>query len=394
MDQQRIHQLLAIYRDGLLHDTIPFWMSHGLDDVHGGYFTALDRDGRLLDSDKSVWFQGRFAWILARLCHELGPREDWLAACRSGIDFLRSFCFDTDGRMFFQVTREGQPLRKRQRYVASERFATMALAEYARVAGDQQAADEATHLFQATDRALTTPGVLIPKINPETRPQRDFGTPMIAINVAQVLRDALDDSSYTEYIDRCIADIRRLFLNESHRAVLEVADPDGELIDHFDGRTLNPGHAIEGAWFILWEAKQRGGDQTLIELGTQMLDWMWEWGWDKEFGGILYFRDIKGSPVQEYWHDMKFWWPQNEAIIATLLAYLLTGDEKYARWHTKIHDWAYRFFPDVDYGEWYGYLHRDGRVSHRAKGTMWKGPFHLPRMQLTCWKLLESVVEG
>ena len=91
---------------------------------------------------------------------------------------------------------------------------------------------------------------------------------------------------------------------------------------------------------------------------------------------------------------MKFWWPHNETIIATLLAYHLTGDEKYSDWHLKTHDWAYNRFPDPEYGEWYGYLHRDGRLSSPLKGNMFKGPFHIPRMQLYCWKLLEEMIDG
>jgi len=89
---------------------------------------------------------------------------------------------------------------------------------------------------------------------------------------------------------------------------------------------------------------------------------------------------------------MKFGWPQNETIIATLLAHLLTGDEKYADMHQQIHDWTYAQFPDSEFGEWYGYLHRDGRVSVPLKGNLWKGPFHLPRMQWKCWQLCEEAI--
>jgi N-acylglucosamine 2-epimerase len=99
-------------------------------------------------------------------------------------------------------------------------------------------------------------------------------------------------------------------------------------------------------------------------------------------------------PVQEYWQDMKFWWPQNEAIIATLLAYQLTGDSKYSTWHQMIHDWVYKNFPDPEYGEWYGYLHRDGRISVPLKGNLWKGPFHIPRMQMMAWQILEEIKSG
>ena len=85
---------------------------------------------------------------------------------------------------------------------------------------------------------------------------------------------------------------------------------------------------------------------------------------DREYGGVLYYRDVKNLPIQEYWQDMKFWWPHNEAIIATLLAYQITGDEKYAKWH---------------------------QISVPLKGNFWKGPFHLPRMQLNAWKIIEGM---
>ena len=43
---------------------------------------------------------------------------------------------------------------------------------------------------------------------------------------------------------------------------------------------------------------------------------------------------------------MKFWWPQTEAVIATLYAYLATGNEKYLDMHKQISDWTYAHFPD------------------------------------------------
>ena len=172
---------------------------------------------------------------------------------------------------------------------------------------------------------------------------------------------------------------------------MECVAPDGGILDHHDGRTLNPGHAIECAWFIMHEGRHRN-DTRLIALGTRILDCMWARGWDAEHGGLLYFTDLKGLPVQEYWHDMKFWWPHNEAIIATLLAWKLTGNSRYAEMHRLVHDWSFQHFPDTKHGEWFGYLHRDGSLSSRAKGTMYKGPFHLPRMLWFCWRELDPAL--
>ncbi len=388
MNTDRQRELFSIYRRGLLDDTLPFWISHCVDRRYGGFTMAVDRDGSILDTDKGVWQQCRFTWLLGELYNNLEPRQEWLDLAAHGIDFIEKHCFDSaDGRMWFHVTREGRPIRKR-RYAFSESFAAIALGEFAKATDSQEYAEKAHQTFQRfIDHHLDPQGVT-PKFA-DTRPTRGIGFPMITIATAQELRESIGWQEADGWIDRGIDEIRRFHVKEDIQCVMETVGPAGEMIDHFDGRTLNPGHAIEAAWFILWEGMHRGDGET-ISLGCKMLDWMWQRGWDEEFGGILYFVDVKGLPVQEYWHDMKFWWPQNEAIIATLLAHQLTDDDKYADWHAKIHDWTYQHFPDPEHGEWYGYLHRDGRISSRLKGNLWKGPFHLPRMQWICSRLLEE----
>ncbi len=376
----------AIYRDALLDDVIPFWLRHGLDRQHGGMITALDRDGSLLDSDKSVWFQGRAGWMFGSLFNTVEQRPEWLDASRSCVEFLRAHCFSPEGKMWFTVTREGLPLRMR-RYVFSESFAAIAFAAYAKATGDSRAADDAAKAFATYLHYSFTPGAMLPKFEP-TRPMKGIGAHMIGIVTAQEIRANLGDitvsgKTCSEWIAASISEIERDFLKPEHEALMEVVAPDGSVLDHIDGRTLNPGHAIECAWFIMHEGRHRG-DQRLIALGAKILDWMWARGWDREHGGLLYFTDVLGKPVQEYWHDMKFWWPHCEAIIATLLAWKLTGEPRYAAMHAQVHDWSFAHFPDREHGEWYGYLHRDGSVSQRAKGNMFKGPFHLPRMLLIC----------
>jgi N-acylglucosamine 2-epimerase len=347
-----------------------------------------DQDGTLLDDDKAVWIQGRAAWLLSTLYNTVEPKQEWLEGAKKGIDFLNEHCFDTDGRMFFHVSRDGSPIRKR-RYFFSETFAVIAMAAYAKAAGDEEIAEKARDLFGKCIEYATIPGLLQPKFEP-TRPSKGIGVPMIMINTAQQLRETIGDPRCDEYITKWIKEIESDFVKHDIQCVMEQVAPDGSIIDHIDGRTLTPGHAIEGAWFILHEAKHRNNDPHLIDMGCKMLDYMWERGWDKEHGGILYFRDVYHKPVQEYWQDMKFWWPHNEAIIATLLAYTLTGNEKYAKWHKMVHDYSYSHFHDNEYGEWFGYLHRDGTIAQTAKGNLFKGPFHLPRQEWYCMQLLNN----
>jgi N-acylglucosamine 2-epimerase len=386
-----LKDLKDFYEGQLLNDTVPFWFPRSVDEEFGGYLFFRDEDGTLIDDDKAVWIQGRAAWLLSTLYNTIEPKQEWLTAAKSGIDFLNKYCFDDDGQMFFHMARNGDPIRKR-RYYFSETFAVIANAAYAKASGDEEAAAKARYLFGKCIEYATTPGILPAKFTGK-RPSMGIGVPMIMMNTAQQLRETIGDPRCDEWISKWIAEIETYFVKDDIRCVMEQVAPDGSIIDHVDGRTLNPGHAIEGAWFILHEAKYRNNDPELIALGCKMLDYMWERGWDKEHGGILYFRDVYDKPVQEYWQDMKFWWPHNEAIIATLLAYTMTGDEKYATWHKMVHDYAYEKFHDPKNGEWYGYLHRDGSIAQTAKGNLFKGPFHLPRQEWYCQQLLQSVLK-
>jgi len=380
-------ELRDFYRESLLNDTLPFWLPRSLDKEHGGYLLMRDRDGALLDDDKAVWFQGRFAWTLATLYNTVEPRREWLNAAVSGVEFLRKHCFDADGRMFFLVTRDGRPLRKR-RYFFSEAFAILAFAATARATHNDALAQQARDLFARCMEYADGARPLEPK-STDTRPTVSLSVPMIFLHVAQQLCDTVGDDYAASRIPGFVEQIR-MFVNDDLRCVMEQTAPDGSFVDHLQERTITPGHAIEGAWFILREAQRQGRNGELTALGLRMLDYSWEQGWDQKHGGIFYFRDPTGRPVMEYWHDMKFWWPQCEAIIATLLAWRITGDAKYARWHRMVHDYAHKHFHDPEHGEWFGYLHRDGRISTAMKGNHFKGPYHLPRMQWFCWKLLEE----
>ena len=371
------------YEHDLLDDILPFWIRHGPDREYGGLITGLAADGAIIDTDKAIWLQGRAAWTLSTVHHTMRQNPEWLALARSCLDFIRTHGRGPVGKLYFTVTREGKPLRMR-RYVYSECFAAVGSAAFSVAAGDARAREEALDYFSTYLHHSFTPGVMPPKTDPVSRPMKGVAPLMIAIVTAQEIRRLLGDETVrgatcTQWIDRSIAEIERDFFKPDLGALMEVVAPNGDVIDHFDGRTLNPGHAIECAWFILHEAKLRR-DARMQRLGLAILDLMWRRGWDPEFGGLLYFTDIHGKPVQEYWAEMKFWWPHNEAEIATLLAYQLTGEKRYVEWHGQVHAWSRRVFADPDRGERFGYAHRDGRISTRLKGNLWKGPFHLPRM--------------
>lgn len=377
------------YRQELVERIMPFWIEHGLDRENGGVYTCLDREGNLMDRTKSVWFQGRYGYVTAYAYNNIEKNPEWLAASKSCLDFIETHCIDDDGHMFFSVTAEGAPVRKR-RYVFSDCFAAIAMAEYSKASGDRTYADKALETFKHIQFMLKTPGFLEPKAY---QAGRGHSITMILINVALVLKQVCDDPVLDEQIRSSISDIEKYHMHPEFECILESVNPDGSLIDTCEGRIINPGHGIETAWFLM-QASERLGEPAYAGLGVKVFDWQYKWGWDEEYGGIINFRDCKNYPCQDYAQDMKFWWPQCETIIASLYAYKMTGDGKYLEIHHKANEWAKEHLVDTDFPEWYGYLHRDGSVAQPAKGNLFKGPFHIPRMltiaHLLCNEILEK----
>ncbi len=376
-DRQWIRQQLEGVAD--------FWLKNGMDKVHGGIYTCLDRKGNIYSTDKSVWMQGRCGWTYAYLCHVYGVRPEWLEASKSCIDFLEKYCVNhaAGGRLYFTVTEDGQPLRQR-RYCFSEAFYCLANAEYYGITGEKEHLERARwayNLYWDLNHGMPDPTGMGPKTIPETRSGRALGTPMIILNVLSVMKRV--DPENTEEYDRrardCVSDIFAYHVKPDLQCTLENVAPDGSVrLGITEGRIVNPGHDIECSWFLMDYANQVG-DEELHKKAVNVFDMAFRMGWDSEYGGILYFVDCLGNPPEAYEHDMKLWWPHNEALIASLMIYRDTRDEKYLNIFQQLLEYCQTYFAD-EYGEWYGYLRRDGKPTQPAcKGSTFKGPFHVPR---------------
>ena len=393
MNQARLEQYREIYRQELFDRVIPFWLRHSLDTEHGGQFTCLDRDGAVFDTDKAMWLQGRALWMFAKLYNTVQPREEWLAAARHQYDFIMRHGFDSDGRMFFALTADGRPLRKR-RYLFTEAFAIIGLAEYARATGDAQALQRAIATYRLVIDLLNMPNALPPKTLLPERHGKTHSLSMILLATPPELRLAAPPAPlYEQVVDAALGQIINHFLDDSAAAVFELLGPNNERLDTAEGRKITPGHALESAAFILHEAQARA-DESLIAPALRMIDYSMQRGWDAEYGGLLYFVDVDGKPPTPLEWDMKLWWPHSEALYALLLAWHSSGDAKYATWFEQMHDYTFARFPDADDGGWYGYLRRDGSLSTRLKGNLWKGFFHTPRSLWLCWRLLGEMTGG
>jgi len=361
---------------------MPFWERHSPDREHGGYFTCLDRDGRVYDTDKFIWLQGRQVWTLSMLYDRVEKRPEWLELARSGADFLRKHGRDGEGRWYFSLTRDGRPLVQPYN-IFSDCFATLAFNQYGIVAGDEGARKLALATYEDIVRRSDNPKGKYSKAYPGTRPMRNFALPMIMCNLTLELAGLLPEARVREITDDAVHQVMDVFPDPVRGIMRENVGPDGKQVEGYDGRLLNPGHGIEATWFVMDIARARG-DRALVERALDIALRTLELAWDREYGGIFYFLDIEGNPPQQLEWDQKLWWVHVETLVALALGYRLTGRASALEWFDRVHEYTWAKFPDPVHGEWFGYLDRRGNPLLSLKGGKWKGCFHVPRALYKC----------
>lgn len=383
-------QISSRYKRELLENCLPFWLEHSQDKEYGGYFSCLNRDGSVYDTDKFIWLQGREVWMFAMLYNNVEKNQQWLDCAIQGAEFLKKYGHDEDWDFYFSVNREGRPLVQPYN-IFSNTFACMAFAQLAKATGNDEYALIARRIFGRILERRSNPKGQWCKAYPGTRPMKDFALPMIICNMALEIEDILEDKSVLEQtIDTCLHEVFDVFYQPELGCMLEnVSSVDGSPVDCFEGREINPGHDLEALWFMM-NLGVRRGDKALIEKCVEIALRVIERGWDKEFGGIYYFLDAKGVPQQKLEWDQKLWWVHIESAIAMLKGYQLTGNEKCLEWFLKLDAYLWDNFKDKEYPEWFGYLNRRGEVLLPLKGGKWKGCFHVPRGLYQIWQLAEK----
>lgn len=383
-------QISSRYKRELLENCLPFWLEHSQDKEYGGYFSCLNRDGSVYDTDKFIWLQGREVWMFAMLYNNVEKNQQWLDCAIQGAEFLKKYGHDENWDFYFSLDRKGNPLVQPYN-IFSNTFACMAFAQLAKATGNDEYALIARRIFERILERRSNPKGQWCKAYPGTRPMKDFALPMIICNMALEIEDILEDKSVLEQtIDTCLHEVFDVFYQPELGCMLEnVSSVDGAPVDCFEGREINPGHDLEALWFMM-NLGVRRGDKALIEKCVEIALRVIERGWDKEFGGIYYFLDAKGVPQQKLEWDQKLWWVHIESAIAMLKGYQLTGNEKCLEWFLKLDAYLWDNFKDKEYPEWFGYLNRRGEVLLPLKGGKWKGCFHVPRGLYQIWQLAEK----
>ena len=378
------------YKTELLDSVLPFWLNKSIDKEYGGYFSCLDRDGSVYDTDKFIWLQGREVWLFSMLCNKLGEKQEWMDAAIQGAEFLNKYGHNGDYDFYFSLTREGKPLVEPYN-IFSNTFACMAFAQLAKATGSEEYAEISRRIFKRILERRGNPKGKWSKAVPGTRPMKDFALPMIICNMALEVEDIINDPQLLEKtIDECLHEVLDVFYQPDLGCMLEnVSSLDNTRLDCFEGREINPGHNLEALWFMM-NLGIRRNDKALVNKCVEISLSVIERGWDKEYGGIFYFLDSKGAPQQKLEWDQKLWWVHIESAIAMIKGYQLTGNKKCLEWFEKLDEYMWSRFKDPLHPEWFGYLNRRGEMLLPLKGGKWKGCFHVPRGLFEIWQILEK----
>ncbi len=385
----QIEKLRKQYENSLFNDIIPWWIKNSPDYENGGYYTCLERDGQPYAGDKFMWMTGRQIWMLSHLYNKHYKNDEWLKLAQHGAEFLIKYAFEENGKMYFRLTRKGEPLA-RCLSLYTECFTAIAFAELGKASGNTDLLDRAA--------------VMYGKIRPRLGRLSDtalLGYPlnvqfhlhshdMMRITVAWVFNDISPNNRWNADISLSVDSVLENHWKPELGVLLENVSPEGKaILDLPEGRMVHPGHAIETAWMLMEIARCRK-DKMLMQTAVNITLASLEFGWDNEYGGLRYLRNLDGTPLHPVEADMKLWWTHGELLYALLQAWAYTGRDDIRRWYEKAHQYTFDNFPDPEHGEWFGYLNRDGSPVFTAKANGWKGFFHLPRFLFRGYQLLNN----
>jgi mannose/cellobiose epimerase-like protein (N-acyl-D-glucosamine 2-epimerase family)/6-phosphogluconolactonase/glucosamine-6-phosphate isomerase/deaminase len=361
----------------LLDRVMPFWTENCVDNRNGGINNIVTNEGKILSDDKLFWSQGRALWLFSTLYKKINP-DPKFREIADGIADLILRARRSDGAWDFSVKSDGTTLdARRSTYV--DGFVCMGLTEYANMTGKTDIMNTAVEVFMRNAQLL--------KSRSESVPVYPFGCPagiqalaplLLWVKVAFDLGKATGNKEILNYA-LCFA----------KRIVIEHTDVEsGFLFDYIIpgggtapgdlGKSLCPGHVIECMWFVeevFNYFKETELQKKAIELGRRHL----EYGWDWEYGGVIFAKHTQGAtPI---WHNptCKSWWPQCESLYFLMRSYELTGEEWCLKWFERVWDYTFSHFPYREYGDWLHDLNREGRQIDMIALIKAKDPFHLPR---------------
>jgi N-acylglucosamine 2-epimerase len=419
MGNERDDALLAFYREHAASDLLPFWWK-AVDTRHGGIFTCFNNTGtELVSRNKYTWSQGRFVWLWSRAARMIsasmlpGDAALYLREAARTVAFLSEHVFLPNGNCAYVLSETGEQIEgeRSDTSIYADCFVLLGFSEYALAANDPKVLDRA---FQVYDRirARLESGFFRTAPYPIPAGYRSHSIAMMLLRVTQILADSAYALKHPRWEAmgretlRCASEVLDVFCRADN-AVWELIPLEERLSRTLLARHATPGHIFESMWFVLRTALQHGRSDW-IDRAVRPIAWAFQAGWDSEWGGIFRYIDREGGqprgvPGDEPYEtlmvdtwDTKIWWPHAEALYATLLAGIVTGDNTFESMFSKLHDYVFRTFPNPDraVGEWIQIRDRQGVPLDKCVALPVKDPYHILQDVLLIVELLHTSGES
>ena len=141
----------------LTGNILPFWMTHAVDKVNGGFYGALTNDLEIHNEvPRSAILCARILWTYATAYRKFGDKE-YLTMARWAYDYLTRVFLDPEyGGVYWTVDSAGKPDFDRKHHYA-QAFAIYGLSEYYRATQDPRSLALAQALFQLLEKHAYDP---------------------------------------------------------------------------------------------------------------------------------------------------------------------------------------------------------------------------------------------
>lgn len=322
----------AALRRWLVDDALPVWSTIGVDLRAGGFFEAIDLQGRPVEAPRRTRVVARQIYVFAT-----AARRGWLAGADSlvdhGLAFLLSKLRRSDGSFASSVLPDGTLFDARFD-LYEQAFALFALAAARRDRPDRSALhDEAVRLLQALRDQWRHPRTGFEEATPRTLPLRSNPHMHLleaALEWAEVA-EAGDRARWNDLADELAGLCLAHFIDPRSGVLREHFDGDWQPMPGAPGRVVEPGHQFEWSWLLLRWAERSGEElagvaaQRLLAIG--------------EVHGVDRARGVAINALDDTMHPLDAHakvWPQTERIKAWHAA-LVGSADAHARGQARTH---------------------------------------------------------
>ncbi|MCG3120350.1 MAG: Cellobiose 2-epimerase [bacterium] len=390
---------LRVELENVLHSNIlDYWLTHGIDSVHGGFRGYVDYQNRSDEyAEKGSVLNTRILWAFSA-AYRVFPRLEYLAAAQRAFTYLVEYFEDKEnGGVIWAVDYQGRPTNKRkQTYTLA--FAIYAFSEYFAATGQQAALEKAQALFQLIEEHCVDwrHGGYWEALSADWRPIADVRLSEKDVNEKKSMNTHLHVlEGYTNlarvWPTARVYDSLRNLIGLFKERIIDQQHGHFNLFfdEHWNIRSavVSYGHDIEGSWLLV-EAAQVAGDADLLRqvrgYSVRLVDAALE-GLDVD-GGLMNEKNLTSGHLD----TDKHWWQQAEGLVGLLNAYEITHNEKYLALCVEMWNFLKSKIIDFERGEWYWKVNQAGApYPNDEKIGFWKCPYHNSRACLEVMARLE-----